>query len=144
MKIKYGKNIIKNLKAIRLINNMTQAEFAKKIGTTQRVVSYVENSSCINLSYIIKVMKMFNVSEEQLCQENMAYVGKNMKYFNTNLRNLRTQCGISQNDLADYIGTSSSMVSHLETGKRRPNKQTIDKIAKLFKTSPAKLITEKM
>ena len=41
--------------------------------------------------------------------------------FGTNLRLLREQMGLTQNELASRVGYSTSQINRLELGKRRPN-----------------------
>ncbi|MGN0796810.1 MAG: helix-turn-helix domain-containing protein, partial [Christensenellales bacterium] len=56
-----------NLKSIRTINKMSQAQFAKLMNTTQQRVSEWEcNKVEPSLYNIIKILKIFNVTFEEL------------------------------------------------------------------------------
>jgi DNA-binding transcriptional regulator YiaG len=49
------------------------------------------------------------------------------------IKELRRKLGFTQKQLAAYLGVSSMLVSHLETGRRRPNPQLKRKLAQLDK-----------
>lgn len=65
---KYMKNSFpKNLKELRLTNNMTQAQVAEKLKTTQRKVSYWESSKIEpDLDTLISIAEFFDVSIDEL------------------------------------------------------------------------------
>ena len=53
--------VIKQLIQLRNEQNMTQSEFSKKIGTTQAVISRVENATVnIGIDFLEKVAKAFD------------------------------------------------------------------------------------
>jgi transcriptional regulator with XRE-family HTH domain len=60
--------------------------------------------------------------------------------FAGNVRRLRSKKGLSQKALADNIGISVSYVSMLERGQRSPPLETIEKMARALKVSPAVLL----
>lgn len=49
--------------------------------------------------------------------------------FSGNLRALRQRIGLSQADLAEEIKVSQSHIAQLESGKRFPSAQTLEKLA---------------
>ncbi len=51
------------------------------------------------------------------------------------LKNLRTQRGMSQADLARILGVARTTVSSYENGSRNPDKQTLIQIASCFQVS---------
>ncbi|MDD7351500.1 MAG: helix-turn-helix transcriptional regulator [Clostridia bacterium] len=56
-----------NLKSIRTMNKMSQAQFAKLMNTTQQRISEWEcNKVEPSLYNIIKILKIFNVTFEEL------------------------------------------------------------------------------
>ena len=67
---------------------------------------------------------------------------KILKTFATNLRTLRKEQNITQEELADKLGISLSRIVLLERGERIPALPTLDKIAKYFGVKPADLIME--
>ena len=60
--------------------------------------------------------------------------------FNENLRNAREHKGISQKDMAEYIGVAKSTYSLYESGNREPNVNTIKKIADCLNVSADTLL----
>jgi transcriptional regulator with XRE-family HTH domain len=60
--------------------------------------------------------------------------------FAGNVRRLRSKKGLSQKVLADTVGISVSYVSMLERGLRSPPLETIEKMARALKVSPAVLL----
>lgn len=52
-----------------------------------------------------------------------------------NIRNLRMQNNINQNDLAQYIGVSKSTMSNYERNYSTPDPDTLIKLAKYFNVS---------
>lgn len=55
--------------------------------------------------------------------------------FSSRLRNLRTQRGITQAELASSIGVSSGTITMWETGKREPKFDKLSLIASFFECS---------
>ncbi|AZO95240.1 helix-turn-helix domain-containing protein [Halocella sp. SP3-1] len=51
------------------------------------------------------------------------------------IKQLRNEKGITQDDLATYLGVSRSTVAGYETAKRKPEYETLQKIASYFKVS---------
>jgi len=60
--------------------------------------------------------------------------------FAGNVRRLRSEKGLSQKALADTVGISVSYVSMLERAQRSPPLETIEKIARALKVTPAALL----
>lgn len=57
----------KNLKELRLTNNMTQTQVAEKLKTTQRKVSYWESGKIEpDLDTLISIAELFDVSIDEL------------------------------------------------------------------------------
>ncbi len=60
--------------------------------------------------------------------------------FAGNVHRLRTKRGLSQKELADAVGISVSYVSMLERGQRSPPLETIERMARALRVSPASLV----
>lgn len=58
-----------------------------------------------------------------------------MKSFGQNLKNLREQCGVSQQELAEKIGTSQPRVSEWENDKVEPTLYNIIRIVNTLRVS---------
>lgn len=59
-----------------------------------------------------------------------------------NIASIRCRQGISQVDLAKAIGVTGSAVSQYESGKRKPNIDTLKKIAQVLDCTVDDLIKE--
>lgn len=57
------------------------------------------------------------------------------KNFGENLKFLRKQSGLTQQQLAEKLNTSRSCISNYESGARQPDNETIKMIADLFDVS---------
>ena len=55
-----------------------------------------------------------------------------MPVFNIRLRELRNKANLSQQELADIIGTSKSSINMYERGEREPGLDTVGKLAEYF------------
>jgi transcriptional regulator with XRE-family HTH domain len=66
-----------------------------------------------------------------------------MRRFGEKLRHLRTQRGLTMQQLADALGYGSSgYVSDVETGKREPTLKFVLKVADLFDASLDQLLRD--
>lgn len=59
-------------------------------------------------------------------------MSNSFKSFQSVLRDLRLESGLSQKDLAKAIGITPANISYYESGKAQPRAETIDKLAKFF------------
>lgn len=55
--------------------------------------------------------------------------------FAERLRDLRTERGLNQSELAEKIGTTQRKVSYWETGKVEPDLLSLSKLAEFFSVS---------
>lgn len=53
----------------------------------------------------------------------------------TKLRDLRTQCGLSQRSVARRLGVSASIISGYETGERTPSLENLLLLSYLYRCS---------
>lgn len=56
---------------------------------------------------------------------------------------LRQSKGLSQKDVADYLGITREAYSHYERATREPNLEVICKLAKLYEVDVAELVNER-
>jgi transcriptional regulator with XRE-family HTH domain len=61
--------------------------------------------------------------------------------FAKTVRRLRSEKGLSQKALAKNVGISISYVSMLERGQRSPPLETIEKMARALKVTPASMLS---
>ncbi|MBP6257289.1 helix-turn-helix domain-containing protein [Patescibacteria group bacterium] len=62
-----------------------------------------------------------------------------MRVYNT-IKTLRTQAGISQEQMADLLAMSRITYTHIESGKRELKTSEIEKIAQFFEVTPLELM----
>jgi len=60
------------------------------------------------------------------------------------VKQLRTQIGMSQAQLADALGVSQSLITHWETGRRQPSPQLALKIVSLASKHHQKITMESL
>lgn len=65
------------------------------------------------------------------------------KLINSNIKELRTKYGLTQEEFADKIGLSIQGLSNIERNRYQPTSDTIDKICTSFKISPLELLLTK-
>ena len=58
-----------------------------------------------------------------------------------NIKSIRTEKGITQQDIASALNTDISVISNIESGKRRLKVDELDKIASALKVSVIDLFT---
>ena len=67
-----------------------------------------------------------------------------MKYqelINKNIKELRQENNLTQEEFAEKIGISIQGLSNIERNRYQPTAETVDKICKAFKITPAELLT---
>lgn len=89
--------ISKRLKELRKLNQITQINFAKKIGVTAGAVGLWETGKRLpDIEMVFKIAKMFNVSTDYLLGEDLEnqviIIGRNgdFKSFSLNEKDLHT------------------------------------------------------
>lgn len=75
-------------------------------------------------------------------RDNDWELGRKVSYFNGSLRKLRMARGLRQEDVAKGIGVTKNMISHIETMRTLPSKETAEKIAKFFGVKPTDIFPE--
>lgn len=58
---------------------------------------------------------------------------------NENIKNFRTFRGIKQQDLADQLGRSKSVISNWERGENSPDLDSCEKLCKILRVTPNQL-----
>lgn len=66
----------------------------------------------------------------------------NMGYFSKKLRELRDKFCMTQSELADKLGVSTSTIGMYEQNRREPNFETLKKICDIFSTQADYLISK--
>lgn len=66
---------------------------------------------------------------------------KYQKLVNENIKKLRQNNNLTQEEFAEKIGISIQGLSNIERNRYQPNSETIDKICKVFNLTPIELLT---
>lgn len=66
-------------------------------------------------------------------------INEDSKKLGKNVRKIRTQNNITQEDVASILGVDRSFVSNIENGKNNPTLSTITNLAKALKVSVEEL-----
>jgi transcriptional regulator with XRE-family HTH domain len=66
--------------------------------------------------------------------------GKNMSSIGANIKNLREQCGMSQNELAAKVGKSRAAISQYEHDNTIPRMGVIEDMARVFGVKKSAII----
>ena len=61
--------------------------------------------------------------------------------FRLNVRQRRTELGMTQTEIADKIGVDAGYISDLERGRRKPNLSRLAPLAEALDTTPSALIS---
>ena len=61
---------------------------------------------------------------------------------NKNIKNLRLEKNLTQEEFAEKINISTQGLSNIERNRYQPTADTIDKICKAFKITPSELLVE--
>lgn len=121
--------IMKNLKSLRLKNNLTQAALAKELNVTQNAVYQWENGKREPSSEMVeKIANYFKVSPNYLMGwEQKKGIDSTIA---NNIVKYRKLYKISQKQLADYLGISTNVLSKIEKGEISPSPDEVIKISK--------------
>ena len=108
--------IMKNLKSLRLKNNLTQAALAKELNVTQNAVYQWENGKREPSSEMVeKIANYFKVSPNYLMGwEQKKGIDSTIA---NNIVKYRKLYKISQKQLADYLGISTNVLRKNEKGE---------------------------
>lgn len=76
------------------------------------------------------------MSSVKLIRFNTPQQMSSLKALGENMKAARKAAGLSQEDVAESLKTSNVTVSRWETGAFEPNEETIQALARLYKTTP--------
>lgn len=133
------------IKELRTEIKMNQKEFAKIFGIAQNTLSQYETGKREpDTGLLLKMSDYFHVTIDYLLGNS------NIRNFETNLDNqktlsprlkeLRTEKGVSQQTIADYLGITRQSYSNYELGNREADYVTLTKLANYFETTVDYLI----
>lgn len=120
----------------RLENNVTQAELASQLDVNTNVISYYENGKRKpTFQAVDKLVEVTGIPYERWYEINEATFG-------SKITTMRLHHNISQQDMAEYIGTSVENVNRWEADKHVPSILFIYGMSKVLRTTMEDLITD--
>ena len=126
----------KRINELRRASGMTQEELGKKLGVVKSTISLWESdSSEPNHAATIALAKLFGVTTDYLLGAEGDTMGTEEKIneitqrVGRNIRSIREQAGLSQDEFAEGFGVSAGAVGMWETGRREPDINMLIQIA---------------
>lgn len=139
----------KRINELRRASGMTQEELGKKLGVIKQTVSSWENdSSEPNHAATIALAKLFGVTTDYLLGAEGDTMGTEetineiAQRVGRNIRSIREQAGLSQDEFAEGFSVKQPTVANWETGKRQPDLNMLIQIAQFGGTSLDDLVTK--
>jgi len=133
------------LKELRLQNNLTQEQLARKLDTTRRTYIYYETGKKYPSAALLnRVTQVFNVSTSFLIDEQDEEQAQESKRssFSTKLKELRLQNNLSQEKLARKLDIATGTYLFYEKGKRYPPVKLLAQMAEILNVSISFLVDE--
>lgn len=126
----------KFIREFRKINHISQTELSIYLGINQTAISQWERGTTLpSLDNIRKLLYEFNPT---IKSSVMSSLKENC--FSDNLRNLREDKGMTQEELAKRIGISTITIRSYEANRREPSGVILCKLAKYFNVDPISLL----
>lgn len=139
----------KRINELRKSSGMTQEELGKKLGVIKQTVSSWENdSSEPNHVATIALAKLFGVTTDYLLGAEGDAMGTEEKIneiaqrVGRNIRSIREQAGLSQDEFAEGFSVKQPTVANWETGKRQPDLNMLIQIAQFGGATLDDLVTK--
>lgn len=130
------------LKELREKSGLTQKQVAERLNISQSAYAQWETGKLNPKKETIqKFADLFNVSYDYLwygtseAQITNAIIETNSGTFPERLRQLRTKADLTQQQLADIVGTTQQNIAFWETGRQRPKQPSLVKLANYFNVS---------
>lgn len=122
------------IKQKRLEKNMTMKQVADAVGVSEATVSRWESGEIANMKHrnIVDLANLLNIEPAILMGWDKE---KALQEFGNRIRQSRNKKNWSQQELANKIGTSKSVISGYETGKNDPSQTVVLKLAKALDVS---------
>ena len=146
------------LKNLRVQNNLTQEQMARKLNTTRRTYIYYETGNKYpSEDWLNRIANYFNVEISFLTDEQdepIANVQPQESFsnklnelemtfsFSKRLKNLRLQNNLTQEQLAQKLDITRRTYIYYETGKKYPSDDLLNRIANYFNVENSFLMDE--
>lgn len=139
----------KRINELRKSSGMTQEELGKKLGVVKSTISLWESdSSEPNHAATIALAKLFGVTTDYLLGAEGDAMGTEEKIneitqrVGRNIRSIREQAGLSQDEFAEGFSVKQPTVANWETGKRQPDLNMLIQIAQFGGATLDDLVTK--
>lgn len=133
-----------NLKTARKKAGLTQDQLAEGCGlATITIRQYECKKREPRYATIKKIAEFLNVSVESLIVETAAGHAKHVSSIGENIRRLRIEHGMTQEQLAVELNTTKSAISKYELNMRAPRYETVDKMASIFRTTTGQILNKR-
>lgn len=138
--------ILKRLRDLRENNNLKQKDLAKILGVSRpNYTRWETKEKIIPLTKLNELCNYYNINMDYVIGltnkivKNNKCVGLDKKIIGNNIRNLRKDNNITQEDLANILGTTHSVISSYENGNTLILTAFLIEICTYFKVSADKL-----
>jgi len=136
------------IRYFRLSKNLSQKILAKRAKISENVISRYEQSKIkkINPQIILKIAKSLDIPAKKLLP---SYTEDFFKYFikpdglGSRIKYFRIKQGITQKEFAQKLNLSRETIRRYEKGITKPDKKTVEKMAKILKVSVRSLVNGK-
>lgn len=132
------------LKKRRTELGLSQSDIAKAVGVSEGTISRWESGNIANMKRdrIYKLAQVLQIEpsalifgEVNIQPASDAESERDESIFPDMLLSLRKRSGLSQQELADRLGSSKSLISMYESGARKPSSEMLEAIAGFFNVS---------
>lgn len=126
-------NFASRLKELRKKKEMTQEKLAKILGVKRANIAKWETINAVpNIDILTKLADYFDVDIDYL----LGYVsGNGLTTFSDRLKALRKEANLTQQELADKVGTNRVNITKWETGRTEPSLDNVVKLANILNIS---------
>lgn len=122
------------IKKIRQEKGLSQKELGEKLGVSQQMIGQWETGKANP-----KIETKRKIADALDCQvsdiDESLYINRRIPYFANALKELRTECSLTQRELAKELHVKEQNIVDWENGEREPYFHVVERIADYFGTS---------
>ena len=121
-------------------NKLTFLDAVKKAGLSRNIVVSINKGKNVNSKKVGMLAAALNCEPEEIILKDNSNCETKEYCLAENLKLFRDIKGISQKEVADYLGITQAAYSKYEVGETEPKIPTLIKLAKYFETDLNQLI----